>query len=251
MLDGLDVRGAPAFLASVTNADEALTALAHGAVVIDAKDPAQGALGALPPAVVSSIVRAVAGRAPVSATIGDLPAEAHVMVAAARATAQAGAEIVKAGFFETQGAEAAIAALGAANLGAARLAAVLMADRIPALDLIPHLARAGFSVVMLDTADKAAGSLAQLMPAAALAAFVSSAHVHGLRAGLAGSLRIEDIARLMPLAPDFLGFRGALCGRGRASRIEANRVAAVRASIDAARELIGTSARPGTKEARA
>ena len=46
MIEGLR-RGRPAFLASVINADEADIALEGGADIIDCKDPASGALGAL------------------------------------------------------------------------------------------------------------------------------------------------------------------------------------------------------------
>ncbi len=66
-------RGMTAMLASVRTLDEALLALAGGADIIDLKDPARGALGALDQATARNIVAAIGGRAPVSATIGDLP----------------------------------------------------------------------------------------------------------------------------------------------------------------------------------
>jgi (5-formylfuran-3-yl)methyl phosphate synthase len=50
--------------------------------------------------------------------------------------------------------------------------------------------------------------------------------------GLAGSLRLADVAPLLALAPDYLGFRGALCEAGRTSVIDPERVRAVRAAID-------------------
>jgi uncharacterized protein (UPF0264 family) len=53
--------------------------------------------------------------------------------------------------------------------------------------------------------------------------------------GLAGSLRIGDIAPLAALGPDLLGFRGALCQPGgRAAQISTERVRAVRAALDEA-----------------
>ena len=63
--------GRPRFLASVRSASEAGVALAGGADIIDAKEPAQGALGAVPLAGLAAILRETAGRRPVSATIGD------------------------------------------------------------------------------------------------------------------------------------------------------------------------------------
>jgi (5-formylfuran-3-yl)methyl phosphate synthase len=230
---------APAFLASVTTADEALHALEAGADIIDAKDPSQGALGALDPRIIRDIVSAVAGRAPVSATIGDLPAEPGVMYAAAVSTAATGVDIVKIGFFGDSDPRAAIAALGRANLGSANLGqvvlvAVLMADRNPDFAILPALAAAGFAGVMLDTADKAAGALPDVLAPNVLSAFISDARRAGLSAGLAGSLRRAHIASLVNLGPDIIGFRGALCGEGRASALDGALVRAVRDDIDAA-----------------
>ena len=61
------------FLASVRDAEEAELALRAGADIVDLKDPEQGALGALTPDTIAACVKQVAGRAPVSATIGDRP----------------------------------------------------------------------------------------------------------------------------------------------------------------------------------
>ena len=62
----------PGLLVSVRSAAEALTALAGGADVIDVKEPNRGSLGAADDNTISDIVRAVDGRAPVSAALGEL-----------------------------------------------------------------------------------------------------------------------------------------------------------------------------------
>lgn len=234
---GVLTRGHPAFLASVTNAAEARVALAGGADVIDAKNPATGALGALPTAIVAAIVTDVAGRAPVSATIGDLPADGAIMVPAAQAMAATGVDIVKVGLFGGD-VRAAIAALGQADMSRARLFAVLMADQKPDFSVLEHLAAARFLGVMLDTADKASGALPDVLDRATLASFVAQARARGLVCGLAGSLRRAHIAGLAALRPDIIGFRGALCERGRTSALVAANVAAVRADLDAAHAAI-------------
>jgi uncharacterized protein (UPF0264 family) len=41
--------------------------------------------------------------------------------------------------------------------------------------------------------------------------FIKLAKSYNLITGLAGSLKIEDIDKLIQLKPDYLGFRGALC----------------------------------------
>lgn len=233
MMNGL-TPGAPAFLASVTSREEARLAVLGGASIIDCKDPAKGALGDLEPARIEAIVKGVSGRVPVSATIGDLPSDADVMVKAAQRIAATGVEIVKAGFFGDSDPRDAIAALGKADLGRAQRVAVLMADRPLDLSVIGELARAGFNGVMLDTADKSAGPLPDVLTTRELSAFLSAARAHGLAAGLAGALRAHHIASLVALEPDVIGFRGALCNGGRSGAVSAERVAEVRFTLDRA-----------------
>ena len=61
--------------------------------------------------------------------------------------------------------------------------------------------------------------------------------------GLSGSLEAPDIPRLLPFAPDFLGFRGALCGQARRTgSIDADAVGQIRALIPEERPA-GSAAR--------
>jgi (5-formylfuran-3-yl)methyl phosphate synthase len=98
--------------------------------------------------------------------------------------------------------------------------------------MIRILAETGFDGVMLDTADKTSGGLRSHLDAPTLAAFLREARAHGLLAGLAGSLQEADARALLPLRPDVLGFRGALCATGRrGGRLDTRRVAAMRSLI--------------------
>lgn len=221
----------PAFLASVTSADEAHVALSAGADIIDCKDPSAGALGALPTHLVREIVARVGSKVCVSATIGDLPSDPAVMVRAAETTAAAGVHYVKAGFFGSDDPRSAISALGRARLGHARLIAVLMADQSPDFEIICELASHRFAGVMIDTANKSSGALADILSQKKIAAFIALAKQHGLAAGLAGALRRHHIAQLVALNPDVLGFRGALCCDGRASALDVTRIAGIRDEI--------------------
>jgi uncharacterized protein (UPF0264 family) len=202
------------FLASVTDASEALLAAGAGADIIDGKDPARGALGALSPETVAAIRASLPPHIPVSATIGDIPADDPSVPDAVGAMAAAGVTFVKIGFFGGAAPASAIARLGRLPLGACRLVGVLLADREPDFDLVGDMAHAGFAGVMLDTETKEGGSLPDVMSEPALAAFIATARRHGLFAGLAGSLRAHHIPRLLRLKPDLLGFRGALCRSG-------------------------------------
>lgn len=227
--------GRVGLLASVADLREIGTALALGADLIDLKDPAGGALGAWPLGTLPAAVAKVAGRRPVSATVGDLPMEPDLLVAAARRAAAAGVDLVKVGFFAGGDHAACAAALGAPAVEGARLVAVLMADQGPDLGLIPALRAAGFAGAMLDTADKAGGGLRARLPADALRRFVGAARGAGLLTGLAGSLGVADVAPLATLAPDYLGFRGALCRGARAGALDPAAFAAVRRALDRAR----------------
>lgn len=200
-------------LASVNSIEEAMLVLQARVDIIDLKQPAQGALGALDTAEVKRIADEIAGRRPVSATIGDLPMQPELVFNAARAMAETGVDYIKIGFFPGGDWPATAARLAALAEQKHALIAVLFADSEPDFTVIPMLKQAGFKGVMLDTMDKARGSLTHVMSNAAIAAFVALAKAEQLLCGLAGSLREADIAALLLHQPDYLGFRGALCTR--------------------------------------
>lgn len=220
------------FLASVTNEHEAVACAALGADIIDAKNPDAGALGALVLETVAAIRAGVPADVPVSATIGDPCADVHGVVQCARQMAATGVDIVKVGLDATLNARETVAALGRADLGGARLVGVLLADRGVDLDLVARAGEAGFAGVMLDTAEKKSGPLPDIVSGDTLAAFIAAAHRAGLFAGLAGSLGVHHVPKLLALGPDVLGFRGGLCRNGeRRSAIDADAVSAVRQAI--------------------
>lgn len=199
------------WLASITDADEARQVLAAGADIIDAKNPHAGALGALSLNSVSSIVKAVGGQTPVSATVGDFPAmEPYSVTHAVSMMATTGVDFVKIGLFPAPALPECLEALASLS-DRCRLVAVLFADRNPDIRLVERIATLGFSGIMLDTMDKSAGGLLQYQPVVRLADFVGQVRSLNLISGLAGSLRAADIPDLVPLGADYLGFRGALC----------------------------------------
>ena len=197
-------------LASVNSLPEALLALAAKVDIIDLKEPSRGALGALDDCLVREIVQNIQGRCPVSATVGDLPMHAETLAVAVAAMAATGVDFVKIGFFPGGDYQPVINAL-AASAQASALIAVLFADKQPDFALLPALKAAGFAGVMLDTMDKASGSLTAVLSAEEIQAFVTQARTQKLLCGLAGSLRRKDVADLLPYQANYLGFRGALC----------------------------------------
>lgn len=231
------------FLASVQSLQEAELALGQGVDIIDLKSPADGVLGAVPAHVQREVVAYVRGRRPVSATVGDLPALPELLQCAVAATEANGVDLVKVGFFEPSHRAASIAALAPAIARGARIVAVLFADREPdPLDVLVPLAGAGFMGVMLDTADKVGSRLRGHLSDVELGGFVERARRLGLVSGLAGRLEVSDIAPLLSLGPDYLGFRGALCGEHRDEPMDPERVRMIRARIPPKRATIALKA---------
>lgn len=226
----------PLFLASVRSLDEAQIVYTGGADIIDLKEPAAGSLGAVTPQIMREVTAFVNGRRPVSATIGDLYGAPEVIVDRIATVAATGVDIVKVGFFDRRGRRTLCNALSEQTRRGIKIVAVLFADReeqvTPMIDL---LAGAGCYGIMLDTADKQKGRLLTLYQAQELIEFIHIAREYKLLVGLAGSLRLEDIAVLRRLSPDYLGFRGALCHRHvRKAEIDPEAVQTVRMQLTGA-----------------
>ncbi len=199
-------------LASVTSVAEAAMALELGADIIDLKNPHTGALGALPLSTLKEIVVAIDGRRTLSATIGDTPSDPIELQTKIAATAATGVDIVKIGIATSGVVLASWQGLPWKPVST-RLVAVLFADEPLDLNWIDMFAKMNFYGVMLDTADKRNGGLRKHRTDDALREFVNRARECNLVCGLAGALRLGDIAPLLTIAPDYLGFRGALCNQ--------------------------------------
>ncbi|MFZ5790386.1 MAG: (5-formylfuran-3-yl)methyl phosphate synthase [Pseudomonadota bacterium] len=220
-----------AVLASVTSIEEAELVLAAGADLIDLKDPSAGALGALPGETIRAVVARIAGRRPVSATVGDLPMVPRTVATAVARAARLGVDIVKVGLFPGGNREACLEVLADEARRGRRIVLVMFADQRLDFSLIERARDLGLAGVMLDTADKRGGGLRRHLDEATLAAFTARARGAGLLCGLAGSLALADIPALLPLRPDYLGFRGALCRDGRTTALDPARVRAVCAAV--------------------
>ena len=219
-------------LASVNSLTEALLVLNAEVDIIDLKQPEQGALGALEVSDVKKIVAEIAGRCPVSATIGDLPMQPELVFNAVKAMSETGVDYIKIGFFpgdDWQGTVNKLAELTGQNHA---LIAVLFADTQFDFAIISLLKVAGFKGVMLDTMNKKSGALLQVMSMAKIVGFIAQVKKLELMCGLAGSLRLEDIPVLLHNKVDYLGFRGALCQAGnRVGQLNKQAVMQIKESI--------------------
>jgi (5-formylfuran-3-yl)methyl phosphate synthase len=221
-------------LVSVSGPDDAAAAIDGGADIIDAKDPSQGALGAVDPSVRREIIATVRGRCPVSMALGDAPDSS---VPARLAGLRAGdVSFVKLGFAAgvsgQQGAaharslSAALAGTGAAVV----LAAYADAERgrLGRDAVVEIAASCGATGVLLDTLNKrGARPVFAILDPDDVAAWVAAAQRAGLLAALAGSLGADEIALAHDTGADVAGVRGAVCDGGRTGRVSAARVRAL------------------------
>lgn len=212
-------------LISVRSVDEALLAARGGADFIDLKEPGQGALGGLPLPTIRAIVAALRDEGialPVSATIGDLAMDAcDEILARVDAVGSCGVDIVKVGIERDAAARGVLDAL--ACCGPA-IVPVFIADRGLDAELVTQALSLGYVGVMADTADKRAGSLFDALPRRELEGFVAAARTAGVPVGLAGALRQVHLADLAALAPDFAGFRSAVCAGERSGALDPQRL---------------------------
>ncbi len=209
-------------LVSVRSVAEAMLVAEGGADFIDLKEPGQGALGGLPPATIGVIVaalRASGSALPISATIGDVPMhEPDTILERVEAVGACGVDYVKVGIERSPGAAAVLRELA----GCGRpLVPVFIADHGLDERALALALSLGFAGVMVDTADKRAGSLFDALPREAIERFVAMARHAGVMVGIAGALRRHHAPSIAALAPDFAGFRSAVCAGVRSGALDA------------------------------
>ena len=167
---------------------------------------------------------------PVSATIGDLPMQAEAIRDAVIERASCGVDYVKFGLFPGGDPQACFEALRPIAPASAS-SSCCSPTHCPAFDAVAAASDMGAAGIMLDTADKNAGSLLAHLDASDIARFVAHAKAQGLMVGLAGSLTAADVPELLTLSPDLLGFRGALCRGRRSASLDPASCASIRALI--------------------
>jgi len=213
-------------LASVVDAAEAELALKGGADIIDFADPRRGALGSVPVETISAAVARLGKDRVISAALGPPPYDAEAF---ARASVLSAAGVV---CLRLAAEAASLDRLAPAFRALAReldLIAVMFADEEPDFGALDRLAAAGVKGALLDAAGKRDKRLLDHLPPHRIEAFCRECRRLGLGSWLAGSLQSPDIPRLLLLEPDVLGFRSALCARGRRDGpLDAQRIALIR-----------------------
>lgn len=210
-------------LVSVRDQKEAALALAAGVDLIDIKEPRAGALGAADVQTIEQVVDVIAGRAPLSAALGELSAPLRLPVRLAREL-----RYLKLGLAgaarkpdwrtlwsrEIDRFPPGVTPVAVAYADAER------AQAPPAQAVLANSRAAGCGAILLDTFDKSGGSLLKHWSQDDIAQFIRDAHAKQLLCVIAGGLRGSELNQVCALAPDYIGVRGAICVRDRKSALD-------------------------------
>jgi len=224
-------------LVSVRNVEEAAAALAGGADWIDLKEPLAGPLGAAPLDTAREVVAMVAGRLPISAALGEL-----LSWPAARCLLDVpGIEVVKLGLSgcatRSDWPRLWQTAADVVQDAGKQLVAVVYADwnraEAPSPEEVVAQAQgAQCRYLLVDTFDKTAGSIFDHLAGDALAAILRRAIDASLRVVVAGGLSLASLSELPHVDIELIAVRGGVCAGKRTGRVQQQRVAEFRQTID-------------------
>src|SRR5262245_57812149 len=230
-------------LISVRSVSEASASIHHGADRIDIKEPSRGALGMRPPATISSIVREIPPRFPVSAALGEwtewrrdgrLPPVLEGLSYLKIGLAGAGQ---LESWREDFGRFCREACAQSGVYSPPAWVAVAYADwersRSPRPEEVLDFAAAnGFPAFLLDTWRKDGSRLFDWLEPEVVADLAKEARLAGMEVALAGSLALPDLETALAIEPDVLAIRGAACRGGhREAGIDPEAVALIAAAI--------------------
>lgn len=209
----------PGLLVSVRTPEEAVAAVAAGAALIDVKDPSRGPLGMAHHEALAAVQAVVGDAVPVSAALGEWSPNA---VTEAGWHLELKPKYVKwglAGYPPTPGwgedlldtrrqvpAETEVVLVSYADWELAKCPS-------PA-EVVKFAKRFRYTTVLFDTFTKAGKTLLDYLPLAELTDLVAGLKRLRVAVALGGSLKLEQVKQLKPLAADWLAVRGAVCVGG-------------------------------------
>jgi uncharacterized protein (UPF0264 family) len=240
-------------LVSVRAGEEVAAALAGGADIIDAKEPARGSLGPVSADVLLAIAARVPESVPLSAALGDftMPDAVRRAVAGAEVPGRRARTYVKLGFAGERS-EAAVTSLVAAALDAAAatpvqaiVVPVAYADHESAGSPVPEdvlraATAAGARAFLVDTYMKDGRGLLDRIALERLRTLSADARSAGLLLAIAGSLDLATLDHIAGIA-DVIGVRGAACRGGREGSVEAALVRRLRDRLRGGRTLLSNA----------
>jgi len=241
----------PQLLVSVRNLAEARQAVAGGADWIDLKDPQQGPLGPVRPAVAREVAETFFARHPLSAAAGELLSWQAPGISPPLAARPAGGEWIAnngkdGGLLSVPGIR--LLKLGLAGCGTTshwqnrwvaaqeeiraagkRLVAVVYADwkeaaAPPPEQIVEQATDKQCDYLLIDTFCKTRGTMLDCLPLDELAALLGRARKASMWTVVAGSLSIASLRHLISLPIDVVAVRGAVCKGGRGGILQKDRI---------------------------
>jgi len=194
-----------------------------GVELIDIKNPEEGTLGANYPWVIQEIKKVVPKSMKIAASIGDLDFKPGFASLAAYGASFLGLDYITASIFnvknenEVEEIESSIFKSMRLNNEKTELIIAGYADygRIETVNPFDFIGRLRFaSMVMLDTAIKDGKNIFSFFSKQELLEFKQKCRKKNMKFILAGSLREADLKDAVKISPDYLGFRGIVCGNG-------------------------------------
>ncbi|MGI8978459.1 MAG: (5-formylfuran-3-yl)methyl phosphate synthase [Pirellulaceae bacterium] len=214
-------------LVSVRDVAEAQAALRGGAALIDVKEPRHGSLGAASPEVWRQVRGAMPLLVPCSAALGELK-DVAPRQACEWSTSLTGYQFAKLGLSGCRmigGWQNRWRAVFDDLPPELRRVAIVYADwqaaGAPSPDEILSAAIEGpCAALLIDTFDKNSGTISAHFALQEIQHLLSAARAAKLTTVLAGSLTLALARELLPLAPDYLAVRGAVCRGGRSGLVK-------------------------------
>ncbi len=214
-------------LVSVKSTEEALIALEAGVDIIDLKDPANGALGALDLLISAEIVAMTQqynqlnainqGYLPpilTSATVGEHHPHIDSLMSSIWERVSINVDIVKVAISTFEAMPNWQNQLDLRKFidvkPDIKMVAVFFADQKMDLMQLKTLKNMGFYGAMLDTSEKHQ-NLLEVCTTQTLQMFTQFCQKNALKSGLAGSLKPQHTERLTAIRPSYIGFRGGVC----------------------------------------
>jgi dihydroneopterin aldolase len=243
-------------LVSVRDAAEADDAVAAGAHLIDVKEPRAGSLGAAPLEVIEQVIRAVAGRRPVSAAFGELeywpragcrpgppacrlrsvplrwPVAPADQQGIERSKLVDGLNFAKFGLagcinrptWTSDWQQAASSLPTSAALVAVVYADWAITEAPSPEEVISVGRRIGCRAMLIDTFDKRGPGLLGLWSLVEVLKTIAAARDADMLTVVGGQINERNLLALLPLAPDYIAVRGAVCSGSRTARLDPERV---------------------------
>ena len=237
-------------LVSVRVPEEVDAALAGGADIIDAKEPAHGSLGSVAPEVLARIGERIPGSVPLSVALGDAtnPHQLGLLVRATALPERRAETLAKVGFADRP-AKAIKPIIRTGLQAAAQRGMVLVpvayadhanAGSLPPGQILDAASASGARAFLIDTYLKNGGSLLSWIDLAVLARLANQARQAGMLFALAGSLDGPELEAVAGIA-DVVGVRGAACRGGRSGVVDAALVRALRERLSASVPVLGSA----------